>query len=223
MKVHLSLFILLFLSSPTQAYDLKLELKGLFNTKKLSATDATGSEGVLVSSSLFDPALHVSYSLTKTWKVLLEIYNRSLDFDNTGRVISGDRSFTAQTSQLGVQWIFLSTVAFRLLYTSDKEYGFALNNSNQAVIFEQAIGHITIYYDQILYLASDYYIALNLGYNLNSSSGDIEDRSGTRYGLTMNYDSMNFFYEARKTVKTALSWDYEDEDTFFGLSYMMTF
>lgn len=222
-KLLISVFLMCIHSFSVEAEDFKIDLSAIGNTKIISAKSDDGAEGRLVSKTTFNPKLKITYSLTPSFKLSASHTQLNYQFDNTQEIIADETVFSFGESELGLTWILFSVSAFRFTYTSGQEMGFILNESNQALIFQEEITYSSLFYDQILWLGEGYYFGFSVGLDLSTSSETLEDRSASLFKAFASWGSLSAFYQIKNTTKDGGPLSYEDKDTSFALTYALSF
>lgn len=223
MKNLITLSILLF-SLSSYSNPLSIGLGVSVNSKKLDGTlKATNIEGKLVSSSNFHAGINIAYNLTNSTHLLLDYYGRVIDFDNTNKIIEGDKKFSDASLSVGARWILMKSVAFRLMYTSEKDLAFTVDANNKAVLYSESLGYISVFYDQIIFLTSVIYLGFRAGYDVPSSGDTIIDRSGTRFSLFAKMGGFEINYEKKSITKSTEGLDFIETDSAVNILYGVRF
>ncbi len=196
---------------------------GIFSKTLIGTDKVTGMDGKLVSNGNLQYGVDLSFSMTNSMQLLLAYTSRSVDFDNSNNIIAGDEKFDMSNTSLGFRWIALRSVAFRLLYTMDKDLGFNLNGSNQAVLYAENIGYVSLFWDQIVFLYNSFYAGFKLGYDVNASAETNEGRQGGRAQLFTVIDGLEISYEIKDITKNNASFDFTQKDNILSLGYRLRF
>ena len=220
-----SIIVFLFILSSSTSFGarLNIDFKALYHSSTLNAVHTNGSKGELVTKASFDPALSVGFQFAARWKIFASFKNITSNFDNTKDVIAEETNFSTNSQSLGLQWIFLKSVAFRLLYTSEEIFGFVVDTSDKAVLFKESISYPTFFYDQILYMNSSFYLGFQLGVDVPVSGQTLKNRSGTRLGVFYKTGGFGLSAELNGHKVEVDDWEYEAQARIYELSYSLSF
>lgn len=183
----------------------------------------SGGEGKLVSNSNLHYGFNFGYSLTGSLRFLFEYQSREIDFDNTEKIIAGDKSFEVSSLKAGLRLIAHPRVAFRLMMSSEKDIAFDINDSNQAMVYAETMTYFSVFYDQIILLSPDMFSGFRLGYDIPISSDTIQDRSGNSVGIFGVIGSLEVNYTVKKITKSNSDLDFDESDSALNFIYSFVF
>jgi hypothetical protein len=216
---------ILFVTHQSFANTFAVGLGGSLSSKKLNGTlDAVGSEGKLISNSNLHLGLNFAYSLTNSFRLLFAYESRQVDFDNTEVIIAGEESFKVDSTKLGVRWITHPRVALRFLITSEKDLAFNINETtNMAEIYSENLTYFSVYYDQVVFLASTMYSGFRLGYDVSSSGSTIEGRSANIFEIFGIIGALEVNYQIKNITKSNSDLTFAETDSALNALYTLRF
>jgi hypothetical protein len=226
MKFSLLIFSILFCSNAF-ANKLSIGLIGSLYSKKLIGENAvSGVSGEVVSNTNINYGLEFEYSISRSLRFLGSYKSRTVEFDNTDDVITGETIFNTSASSMGLKWILFSRTALRFIYNLEKDLGFKVVN-DKAEIFVENSNYLTVFYDQIIFLGKSIYSGFRLGSDITSSGDRLSDRNATRYGvfITMNsgMGQLESFFEVKNIAKSSSSLDFTEKDSILHFTYRLIF
>lgn len=216
-------WVIIFCSDACLSKDFGVALEAKYHGKTISAKDVFGNTAKLVTESSTDPAFKFTYRLTKTWDVFYSYEQQTYEFKNDKGFITGETKFSSTSQGFGVRWIFLNSVAFRILYIMEYQFGFEVNGSNLAEIFKERVGYSSFFYDQILYTGPGYYLGFSAGIDLSANSANISNRSASHIIGFLKMGPYGISAEIINTTAESDAWKYETQDKLIKLSYTLGF
>lgn len=183
----------------------------------------TEEEGKLVSNTNFHYGIHFAYLMGKGLQFQLNYLNKNYSFDNTQEIIEGEETFTLTNTQLGIRWIALSRVAFRLLINVTEDLAFTVNQTNQAVLTQESLVYPTIFYDQIVFLGGTMYSGFKVGADVGGSGETIENRQAIHYGVFAVLNAFEVDYTISNITKETEALDFTETESSLQFKYLFRF